>query len=69
MFWPALLDETAAESQTRINHMGDLIRQHGIHSYLQALHKEKLADSSGERYQRFGKIDDATAIYVQLTKG
>jgi serine/threonine protein phosphatase PrpC len=69
MFWPALLDETVAESQTRVNYMGDLIRQHGIHSYLQALHEEKLADSSGERYQRFAKIDDATAIYVRLTKG
>jgi serine/threonine protein phosphatase PrpC len=68
MFWPAPLDETAEEAQARVNHMGNLIRQRGLDGYLQALHEEELADTSGERYQHFGKLDDATAIHVQLER-
>ena len=66
IFWPAPLDETPEHAQTRVNYMGDLIRQHGLKGYLQAMHEEEFSDAQGERYQHFGKLDDATAIYVQL---
>lgn len=66
MFWPAPLDETEAEAQARVNFMGQLIRERGLKGYLQALREEELADADGKKYQHFGKLDDATAIYLTL---
>jgi hypothetical protein len=68
MFWPAPLDETDEQAENRVNHMGNLIRQHGLKGYLQALHTAMLSDEYGEPYRNFVKLDDATAIHVQLER-
>lgn len=67
MFWPAPLDESDHEAEERVNHMGDLIRQHGVKGYLQVLRTE-YQDLQSKDYNRFGKLDDATAVQVRIER-
>lgn len=65
MFWPSPLDESPADELARINHMGKLILQDGLASYVKALRVEeaRLRDTGINPYQWH---DDATALLLRL---
>lgn len=65
-FWPSVLGETDLQMAERVNHMGQLLREHGLHGYMARLREEERADADGSRYLRFGSHDDATAIYLRF---
>lgn len=67
MLWPGSFHETIERAEERVNYMGNLIRQHGIHGYLQLLHQD-ISNPESPNYRRFGKVDDATAVHVQIIK-
>lgn len=67
MLWPRSFHETVDQAEERVNHMGHLIRQHGINGYLQRLHQD-IANPDSPNYRQFGKVDDATAIHVQFRR-
>lgn len=66
-FWPSPLGETQEQARERVNHMGRIVRNHGLAGYIQALREEELSDADGRKYLRFGAHDDATAIWLQLS--
>lgn len=65
-FWPSVLGETEAQAAERVSHMGHLLREHGLHGYMERLREEERADADGSRYLRFGSHDDATAVYLRF---
>jgi serine/threonine protein phosphatase PrpC len=63
---PAAPGETPAQVQTRLQHMWRLIEQRGISGYADELRRVEASDPTLDRYPRFKRHDDATAMVVEF---
>ncbi|MBN1217350.1 MAG: protein phosphatase 2C domain-containing protein [Anaerolineae bacterium] len=63
----APLDETTAEKETRLHHMGTLLSTRGLAALFETLQKMIRTDIYYNQYPRLKNQDDATGVYVRIS--